>query len=538
MRMDGRWRERAFILLLYLPVVVFNGAQFPGGADEASSVPTGFVQYDQPYYMANARQYVDGATNGLLYASPFSALQDPPVIYFQPQTLALGWLWRLTGADPGLLFLLFGTVFGLLCVHACLKLLRTVLADQQTHFHMLAILFVWGGGLLLLTGLGYGLVQGEGMGTALDNAFRFDPAGGWWFLNLGRNLVYPFEAYYHFLFFSIILSLIHGRWTTASLLALVLAASHPFTGVATLLLLLAWSVLERFTKRALTRVPAWLPVVIAAELGLTMFYYGPLLNSDPEHAALAEQWRIAWTEDGITMLAAYTLVGAFAFAGLRKFDVLRSFFRAPNNRLLAIWALTWFALENHEIFMEPVQPLHFTRGYTWSALFLIGAPALAGLLAGLRRKAGAASGMFATWALVIVMLLDNGAWMFKHTVENRRGAGSCVGVTDDQRTLFNWMNGSLPKNTLLVCEDPMTAYLALVYTPHRAYCSHIFNTPHVKERRNALGEYFTGRITDPLLEQELVVVVSEREQQFVFAGRGRKLFSSGDLAVYSMAAVR
>jgi len=25
--------------------------------------------------------------------------------------------------------------------------------------------------------------------------FQYDPQNGWWFLNLGRNLVYPFEAY-------------------------------------------------------------------------------------------------------------------------------------------------------------------------------------------------------------------------------------------------------------------------------------------------------------------------------------------------------
>ncbi len=96
-----RWKQWAFVALLYLPVALFYIAHYSVPHQEPGLLPTGFIQYDQPYYMANARQYVDGSTDGLRYASPFSAQEDPDAIYFQPQTALLGWLWKITGADPG-----------------------------------------------------------------------------------------------------------------------------------------------------------------------------------------------------------------------------------------------------------------------------------------------------------------------------------------------------------------------------------------------------------------------------------------------------
>src|SRR5262245_66512262 len=71
----GGWREWFFAVLLYAPVLIpYAAHHLPRDGDER--IPTGFVQYDQPYYMANARQYLDGATDGLRYASPFSACHE------------------------------------------------------------------------------------------------------------------------------------------------------------------------------------------------------------------------------------------------------------------------------------------------------------------------------------------------------------------------------------------------------------------------------------------------------------------------------
>jgi hypothetical protein len=119
-----RWRDLVFTVLLYAPVLFPLAAHYlPAEGDPR--IPTGFVQYDQPYYMANARQYLDGDTDGLRYALPFSADAASEPIHFQPQTALLAGLWWVTGLDPGLLFNLFGVVFGLLFVHVdCLRSCR------------------------------------------------------------------------------------------------------------------------------------------------------------------------------------------------------------------------------------------------------------------------------------------------------------------------------------------------------------------------------------------------------------------------------
>ncbi len=536
MKMRERWREWSLAIALYLPVALLYIAHFCAGLWNPDLVGTGFVQYDQPYYMANARQYLDGATNGIAYGLPYSALEHPPAIYFQPQIALLGLVWKLTGLDPGILFVLFGVVFGLLCIRTVLRVLDHVLPSETTGRTLLAVLFVWGGGILFLVGLAYGLLQGEGVLRSLGSSYRFDPAGGWWFLNLGRNLVYPLEAYYHFLFFSCVLFLLKKRYALAAGSAVLLAASHPFTGVATLLMLLAWSILERAFVRS-KEVPRWFVPSMAIALLVAVFYYGPLLGMDPEHAVLAQQWKIAWTEDAITFVPAYVLVGLLALGRTRTPERTLSFLRSPFHRLLVIWVLTWFALENHEFAVTPVQPLHFTRGYTWSALFLIGAPFLANGLRWLHDRMGRAPAFLVIGSFAVLFTLDNGIWMVVQTRANLRNEGAGIQFTRDQRDLFQWLSTGVPANSLLVANDPMTAYLALVYTPHRAYYSHHYNTPHTEQRYLAAFEYFNGRIADPLLEQELLAVVYEANGKFVFADRGTRLYTSGSYSVYRMPAL-
>jgi hypothetical protein len=51
---------------------------------EAGEVPTGFIGYEMPYYLANAREHFDSGF-GLTYRNPYDSA-DAPRIYFQPYT--------------------------------------------------------------------------------------------------------------------------------------------------------------------------------------------------------------------------------------------------------------------------------------------------------------------------------------------------------------------------------------------------------------------------------------------------------------------
>jgi len=97
-----------------------------------------------PYYLANAREYLDGGSEGLLYAQPFSFDLENRPIYVQPQILALGLAWRLTGMDPGTLFVLFGITVGVLCIRVWQRVLETAAPSSGTARIFGDVLFVWG----------------------------------------------------------------------------------------------------------------------------------------------------------------------------------------------------------------------------------------------------------------------------------------------------------------------------------------------------------------------------------------------------------
>ena len=70
-------------------------------------VATGFIQIDQPYYVADARKYFDEGFH-FLYGNPYAGY-DTPRIYFQPHLFLLGCFQQL-GLDPGVTWVFFSMV--------------------------------------------------------------------------------------------------------------------------------------------------------------------------------------------------------------------------------------------------------------------------------------------------------------------------------------------------------------------------------------------------------------------------------------------
>lgn len=523
--MLSQWplRRMTFAVLLLLPVALLYRAHFH--PRDARLVPTGFVQYDQPYYMANARQYLDGATDGLRYALPFSPSADARPIHFQPQTFLLAGLWRITGADPGHLFVAFGFAMAWLCVLLGLRLLDVVAGLEASP--VLCVLFIWGGGLLALAGFGYGLAHGMDARQAALGAFRFDPGNGWWFMNLGRNLVFPLEAYYHALFFGMVLLLFAKRLWWGILLGVLLALSHPFTGSAALLILLGWGAWERIARNGMGLSMPWLLCAVLA-LGALLAWHGVVLPADAEHASVMKQWRLPWLVEAESALPAYAIVGLMVAWRLRSTGRLNEFFSEARNRLLVVWAMVFLVLENHDLVMEPIQPAHFTRGYAWTALFLIGAP---GLHEAWRVLRGARVRWLVAPGFVALLLLDNTAWFALRAAENRNGAGEGIWMTAEQVELYRWLEQESLADELLVAEEPLVAYLAMTYTQHRAWYSHFANTPEAERRLDLQRAYFAGtRMDDALHGEHLAIVLGNRPHPFPAASR--RVYANAAFTVY------
>jgi hypothetical protein len=470
----------AFILAMPM-VLFFIGYLFN---HDASILPTGFIQYDNVSYIAYARQYLDADLFRLAYNNPFNDSANYAAIYFQPHILFFAFLLKL-GIAPGAILI----PFTLLCTIACFRLLIAIYDHlfPINKYRTISIwLFAWGGGLLAIAGFLAGLVH-----PGIDSIFYLDPGAGWWGLNFGRSLFFSCEAYYHLLFLSVIYFVLKQRWKGALLLSFILSISHPFTGIELLCILTAWA----FTDRIIFKnkiIPYWYIGGTLLLLVLHLIYYLYYLNQFEDHRSVNDQYELNWRLRYFNMVPAYILVGAIVLLNWWK-SPAGSFLKSTHQRLFLAWFIVALALANHELFMKPMQPLHFTRGYIWTALLLMGIPGLHYLFDQFRTP-GRKNILIA--ALLLFFFSDNILWIF-HQAGFKATASSTSYITQEQKEVFSIVNSHANNTTLLVATEPELAYLATVYTSAYPWVSHPFTTPFVAQKTSSLLRFSASGQPDP-----------------------------------------
>lgn len=499
--------------------------------------PTGFLMGDMPYYMANAREHFDDGGVHLTYGNPFSPRYETERVYFQPMTLLLGTAWKLTDLDPGVIFVAFGAIAAVACTRVAMALYRHVfgLATWAQRLGMVA--FLWGGGFLALAGA---IRQCWVSGSPL---LHFDPGQGFWFLNLGRNLVFPTEAFYHALFLGVVLLLLRRQFVAALGLAAVLSWSHPFTGIELLLIVSAWAALERWYLES-PALPRWVPIAACGLVAMHLGYYLGVLTRNAEHRALMEQWTLAWTLPRTSALLGLALVGVPTLWRLRRWRLAQDFLGNPDRRLFAVWFVVAFALVKHEVFLTPVQPLHFDRGYPWTALFCLGGGAA--LVSGfdrLLRFRVRAVGWAAAMGVLAIVVLDNAAWIGRNPLRHPDGEKVDMHVTREQDEVLAALNDPAHRSATLLTTDGRLAYYATVYTPLRSWISHPYNTPRFDRRLKELGGLvFEGKVLDHWRSRPVVVVMQTENDALlspaVKAELGlRPILQNGRYRVYGASSV-
>lgn len=484
-------------LVLWLPYMLVWLA--PALFAHEGLVPTGFVQHDQPYYLANGRAVFERG-NGLLGPNPFDPDPAAPAIYFHWLTWLMGALTVFAALDPGAVYVVIGGCAGLL-----FSWLTLALMDQLTRGSprapWLAALAMWGGGMAFIAHAITAALQGD---SALQTPLALAPMEGWWFLPWGPNVLYATEAVYHVLVLGVWLAWLNRRWGRMLGCTAAIASTHPFTGAQTLAWLGVWLALNQLApqKSGVTRVPLRYCALFAA-IGLSFTgYYFVYLPRFPQHLALAQVWSLPWQETPLETLLAYTPVAALAALATRSKQALPQ----PEARFFGVVAAVSFVLAHHHWVVTSHQPLHFTHGYLWFALLLLGLPYLDARLA--RWVAGPAPR--ARVAVVAVMVLacsDNIAFVLKETaVWNRHG----VTVIDRElRALYARIDRERLHGVLL-SDDLIVSYLAASYTPLRPYIGHVYNTPRFHERAEQLNELSQTGSSRSWFEQVDVLVLRKR----------------------------
>lgn len=476
-------KDWLFALVLTMPMALFYLGYYLNHVP--ALIPTGFIADDNISYIAYAKEYLEQDHFSFFYSNPFNDSADYPKIYFQVQTIIFALLLYL-GISPGLCIVLFNYLGTLLSFRMAIGIYDHLYPDHQ-YRKLFITFFCWGGGLIALAGVPIALIRPMGNLDFLDSIFFLDPAWGWWGLNFGRGHFASSEGYYHFLFMAAILCILKRKWILAIIISLLLSLSHPFTGIEYLLIVTAWALIEKIVIRN-KEVPWKFLIGIIFILGFHTFYYLFYLNQFPEHRSVSQQYALNWRLRFFHMIPAYCIVGTLAIASILKNK--NQFFKNTSNRLFGAWFIVAFLLINHEVFIQPRQPIHFTRGYVWTSLFLLGLPVLHAIYQNNIKRLRYLPVLFA-----VLLLSDNFLWI-TNNVRNRASSQSTGYVTKEQEQILFVLKHNSTNRTLIISGDRLLPYLSTVYTDAYPWLSHPFTTPYVDKKQAAMTAYMNSGVID------------------------------------------
>lgn len=462
-------------LALSIPILFFFAGYLFNHSNELR--PTGFIQYDNVSYVAYGKQYIDADKFQLQYSNPFNDHNNYQPIYFQTQTLLFALLLKL-GVPPGWILIPFTIICSIICMALIIRIYDHIMPDKRFRTFN-TWLFAWGGGLLTIGGF---------IALRLFNEDNLDPEGGWWGLSFGRALFFSCEAYYHALFLGCIYSILKRRWISAVILMLLLSISHPFTGLELAAIVTAWCVFEFLFKR--NEMPLWFGLASVLILGFHVYYYLIYLEQFPDHQSVSEQYTLRWRLGIYRIIPAYCIVGALTIITFYK-KSWKEFLKIRSNRIFLSWFVMAFLLSNHEIFMTARQPIHFTRGYIWTSLFLLGLPALQMLNEYLKKKGG----YIALTLFAFVFLFDNLFWIAGISLSKPKGFSTAY-ITKEHRDVFRHLDSSSTNQTLIISRDNTMAYLSAVFTKAYPWYSHPYTTPFAEKKLQIQNNFFEKGIFD------------------------------------------
>ncbi len=519
-QVNSNWKYWLAAFLLLAPLFMLYIGHYLQSYNDPNLIPTGFLgKRDSPYYMALAREYFDRGKWSLFYPLPMSDNFNNEAIYFQIHILFLGIVWTLTGLPPGIVFDIFGILAGTVCIFTLIKLFKSMYGLETVSKKLTFILLVWGGGILSISGFLYSFLTKKSLKEGVLKMFVFDPDKGWWGLNFGRNLIYPTEAYYHALAVGIIYLVYKKNWNWVLVLTLILSLSSPHTGFTYLAILLTYSFLERFyfkNKEVSLKFIGGLSAILVYHIG----YYLAYLNRNAEHRDIisthwvnsAEEGGTNFMYDAINFVPGYFLITIMVCWLFRQPKLIVPIFKKSFNRFLFLMFAIVFLLANHEFAFKPQQPLHFEKGYVYLSLFLLSAGVLIKLFDNLNSKFSRMTSGILTTLICILFLSDNLSFFTYFSIDNYRGSGG-LQLFKQQKEVLDVLNKEGKNDYLIVSDDEMISYWAMVYTPMRSLVSHEVTTPFIAEKRKMIDDLFlNGKIDANLKDRKLLIIDSQKRK--------------------------
>lgn len=498
-----RGNKWLFALALTLPMVAFfAGYLFNYNHDY---IPTGLIMEDNGLYLSYARQYSDADKLHLFYNNPFNDSGNYAPIYFQTQSILLA-LMMETGISAGFIMIIFVLFFSFLCFRIIIEIYDTLLPEGK--YRTLSILlFAWGGGLLAFAGIPVHFIRPPDGQDFFDRIFFLDPGWGWWGQNLGRSLFITCEAFYHCLFLLSILLILKKKWKPALLSILIVSISHPFTGIELLSILGAWLLVEKVLVRNST-IPWYFAIGSGLILIFHVYYYLFYLNQFPDHQSVSKQFSVNWRLRFFSMIPAYAIVAPLAFLSIFKYSKPKLFFQNSHNRLFLCWLIVVLLLVNHELFMKPRQPIHFTRGYDWTGFFLLGLSSLQPLFNYISKIK---KGTFLLGLFVCIFLSDNFLWITNY-IRFTNKTTSVMYISPEQKEIIEVIKNKSDNKTLVISSDFELSLLSAVYSEAYPWISNPYTTPFYQQKKEAYSNFIaTGNPDSSWLGRKIIFIFNKKD---------------------------
>ncbi|MCX8036004.1 MAG: hypothetical protein N3D11_02900 [Candidatus Sumerlaeia bacterium] len=455
----------------------------------------GYLQGDQPAYTALARAVLQRG-NGLFYANPFDFDPAAPRVLTNFGYILLGGLIRLAGDKTAVAWEIWRLGWGVLCYGLFARIVARLFAATALRWWVYCAGLFGGGAAWILT---LAIMAARPEAGWLRAFVEAEKGYDWWCLNLFRQSLYPLELAYHALFFGAVLSCLN-RWRGVLLLGIFLVWwTHPITAILTtttvgLSLLSDWMDGRR-------RSDLWTLAGVAAVAAAWAAYYRLYLPQFPSVRSWIEQtlsfhfplrgdvWPRAW---GLLLAG---VPAALLYRPLRLW-----LFGQRDGRLVLFWGAAVLVWSHNDRFLpQPIQPIHFLRGYLF--LFLLILTAKAAELMLMRRQAERPAsepvaadqagkkgsggkrhrvGIHALAGGVVVLLsLDN--VLFVARVATETPQLGLLTISPAAKAVLDFYSAKKESKGILSA-DRHLGVLLVAHTRHRLFLSEAVLTPFFSER--------------------------------------------------------
>jgi hypothetical protein len=286
----------------------------------------------------------------------------------------------------------------------------------------------------------------------------------------------------------------------------LLATTHPWSGIELLLTINLWRGVE-FLRSRDAGARNQLSISVVAFVAF-LSYYKIWLPTFPQHAELQNVWKLNWSLSWTSAAMAYLPVLIPCALQIRRRLRTGEFNRAEQFLLCALFVAA--ALAFHDRLITPVQPLHFTRGYVWMPMFLLGLPMIIDWWTAATKKCGPRVVALTVVALLLVVS-DNLMFAFVHSHRQFLTQDGFHLDSSERALLQSLHNLPETQGRVLLSSSETLNYLMPTYANVRPWLGHHFNTPSFPDRKATWeGCFEDNRVRVGRIPQDVGVLVIRR----------------------------